>query len=334
MSKQSKNYAEVVDGVKAEWRNPAWASLGTDVAGCKTADDALVAAQLDWEVSLHPVQTVIPSVEGVTTLDIPNKYAVVRDHKTLGFQSLGSVVGKRYTPIQNTDAFDFCTDLVDSGDALFSAAGSLGGGKKVYVAMELPREIRVGGIDPVGQYLLITTTHDGTEPLVASIQSVRFACTNQISGLVRNAQQQFRFRHSASAQGRLQDARAALQVSFAYDDEFQRQADLLLNTPMSDTEFWQFVEQQFPITVRKDEPTQKAITQNENLKADLMGLWRADTQANIANTRWAAYNSIAEYADWFSPVKGNDREIRRAERVITNANENMKQATFAALVAG
>jgi hypothetical protein len=258
---------------------------------------------------------------------------MVRDHKELGLGVVG-VVGSRYKTIQNSEAFDFCTNLVDDGDALFEAAGSLGGGKKVFMAMRLPREIKIGGQDLVNQYLLVTNTHDGTEPLIATITSVRFACTNQIAGITRDAHSQFRFRHSASTMGRLQDAREALALSWEYTNEFEQLANRLLDTPMSDYEFKKFIDAQFPIKVNADEPSKKAVTVNDNMKSELVELWKSETQASIANTRWAAYNAVVEYADWFSPVKGKNPELRRAERTMINANNTMKNKTLQSLLVG
>jgi hypothetical protein len=56
-----------------------------------------------------------------------------------------------------------------------------------------------------------------------------------------------------------------------------------------------------------------------------MGLWKAPTQANIAGTKWAAYNAVAEYEDWAKPVRSKkDQDVVRAERIINGGSEVMK----------
>jgi hypothetical protein len=57
-----------------------------------------------------------------------------------------------------------------------------------------------------------------------------------------------------------------------------------------------------------------------------MGLWKAPTQMLVPNTAWAAYNAVAEYVDWFKPMRGSneDKQYLRAERNI-NKNSRLKQ---------
>jgi hypothetical protein len=63
----------------------------------------------------------------------------------------------------------------------------------------------------------------------------------------------------------------------------------------------------------------------EDVRADLMTLWRAPTQENIAGTKWAAYNAVAEYEDWAKPVRSKkDSDVVRAERIINGGAEAMK----------
>jgi len=334
MPQDTKKYVERnVDGTQSAFsdRQAPWNTLGVVTDTALTAQEAIIAAQLDWTVEKMPLQTIVPTATGVSTIEVPNKFAMVRQHEVNGVGIVG-VVGSRYTPVQNTDAFSFCTQLVDDGDALFESAGSLGNGRKVFMTMRLPREIRIGGEDLINHYLLVTTTHDGTEPMIASITGVRFACTNQITAITRNAKTQYRFRHSTSVDGRLQDARDALKLSWKYEDEFEVLANQMLDMKMSDNEYKQFVDMMFPIKVRKDEPSKRAVTMNETLKGELMGLWRADTQANIAGSRWAAYNSVVEYVDWFTPIKGANADVRRAERAIDGKGQAVKARAFKALL--
>lgn len=322
---------KLTDGKTASFsdREAAWNQLGTMTGEALTADEALVAAGLDWVVEKHPIQTVVPTGDGVSTIQVDGKFATVRNHKDSGLGVLG-VVGNRYQVLQNSEAFAFCNNLVDEGGAVFEAAGSLHGGRKVFMTMRLPQEMLIGGHDLINHYLLVTSTHDGTEPLIAAISGVRFQCTNAITATIRNARSQFRIRHSASADGRIQEAREALKLSWKYEEEFETVANLLLDTKMSDSEFVAFMDKMFQVKNIED-PSKKSVTTNENLKRDLMGLWNAETQASIANTRWAAYNAVVEYADWFAPVRGN-ADARRAERLIDGKGQSIKTRTLKALI--
>ena len=102
---------EYTDGTAAFFtaREVAWHKLGTVTDNALTAEDALKTAYLDWEVfkSELPVQTVVPAFSGqaMETIKFDDKYMTYRYHpKTQKADALG-VVGNRYTPVQNADAF-------------------------------------------------------------------------------------------------------------------------------------------------------------------------------------------------------------------------------------
>ena len=69
------------------------------------------------------------------------------------------VVTERYTPVQNREAFSFLASIFGS-EMHFETAGSLMGGRRVWVMMRLPEFIEVGG-DPIGPYSFISNSHDG-----------------------------------------------------------------------------------------------------------------------------------------------------------------------------
>src|SRR6266566_3954040 len=81
-----------------------WHRLGVHLDKPATAREAIQAAQLDFTVQLKPVKTVINRKQKI----VPNTFVTVRtDTKEI----LG-VVGSRYEPIQNKDAFAFFDALV------------------------------------------------------------------------------------------------------------------------------------------------------------------------------------------------------------------------------
>ena len=59
----------------------------------------------------------------------------------LGF----GVVGEQYVPVQNEELCELLDAVVDEGGAHFETAGSLRGGRQVFVSMKFPAGIKVGG---------------------------------------------------------------------------------------------------------------------------------------------------------------------------------------------
>jgi len=63
------------------------------------------------------------------------------------------IVGERYRIVQNEEAFQFVDQLIGSS-LHFETAGSLNGGRRVWVLATLPEHVEIGG-DPVRPYVLL-----------------------------------------------------------------------------------------------------------------------------------------------------------------------------------
>lgn len=310
-------------------RVPAWHTLGTVTDGALTAADALKAAHMDWHVykTTEPIRMTALWEDGVADVPVDGKFATYRLHPKTGEPQALGVVGRLYTPVQNVEAFDFLSLLVDEHGAVFETAGSLHGGKQVFVTMKMPKDIRVGGQDLVETYLLATNAHDGSGAFVVAVTPVRVVCQNTLRMALGNTHASMSLRHTSGVTNRVQQARETLGLTFAYMDEFEKQAEALIAQKMSDTQFADLLDK----VVKPGRETERSANNSVELKRTLMGLWRSETQANVANTRWAAYNVFTEYADWFKPVKGKDKDAARALRTMDGKADAFKNRALALL---
>ncbi len=309
-------------------RKPAWHALGTVTENALSADEALSIAHLDWQVQQYPV---FADVSG-NAVEANGKRANVRFHPKTGESSVLGIVGTRYHIVQNEQAFKFCDDVLDISDAKFETAGSLDNGRRVFMTLKMPEGIQVGGHDAVEMYLMVVNSHDGSTPLLAAVTPVRVVCANTVTAGVQAAKSVYRVAHTASATGRLNEAREALKMSYQYTGEFEQLANKLYQEPMSDKEFNKFMEKLLgkPPIVGKGEST-RTLGIYENKREQLQGLWNAPTQDTIKKTAWAAYNTVVEYVDWFSPVRGGDKDARRGERIVENTSNEIKEKALALL---
>jgi phage/plasmid-like protein (TIGR03299 family) len=321
------------DGTSAFFTNrePAWHSLGVVTPNALTAEEALKTALLDWKVikADTPVETIVPTIDGKSTSKItfPDKFMTYRYHpKTKKADALG-VVGNRYTPVQNAEAFSFLNFVADESGAVFETAGSMNNGRKVFMTMKMPEGLQIGGQDAIDLYLMAWNTHDGTSAFNLLVTPIRVVCQNTLTAAINSAKSNYALRHTPGVNGKIQAARDALKLTFKYTEEFEKLAENLISQEMTDKEFAKLVEEVFPI----DEESQRATTIAETARGTLMGLWKAPTQANIANTKWAAYNAFIEYSDWASPIRGKDVETLRAERIISGAGDRFKNKVLALL---
>lgn len=323
MARTSKaSYAEKMpDGTSAiaGTRQVAWARAGVQTDSAMTAQEALKLAQLDFTVKVSE-QNVGAVVDG-KVLTVSEKYITYREHPKLGTQALG-VVGNRYTPIQNSEAFEFLNHLVDESGAIFETAGSLGHGEKVFMALKFPDTMLAGGIDPIDNYIMAVNSHDGSSSFFVAVTPLRLHCTNTIRMTMKHAQNKIALKHTAGATAKVQQARETLKLVFKYQEEFEREIETLLSIKISDNEYKKFVETLVPEA--KDQESIRQVNSVEKVRSELMGLWKADTQQTVKNTAWSAYNAVAEYVDWFKPVRGGEsKELQRAEKSITG-NSSMK----------
>src|SRR6195952_357331 len=227
-------------------REHAWHRLGTVVPQQFDAAQAMSYAKLGgWNVRLVELQTApVLDENGVTpALAVPDRYATVRTNPVNGGTDVLGVVGPAYTVIQNEAHADLLNTLVDQSGAHFETAGSLRGGRAVFLSMKLPTTMQIGGIDPVDLYLVALNSHDGTSAFRLLVSPVRVVCANTQALAIRRAQSSFSIRHTSGAGGHVAQAREALGLTFRYTDAFQAEAEKMIDRAITDDQFTEIVGQ-------------------------------------------------------------------------------------------
>lgn len=305
-------------------RGTPWHGLGTPVEGLMTAAEALDASGLDWSVEKRNIR-----VQGGEV--IADKFATVRstDGAPLG------VVGNRYQIIQNKDAFGFADNLVDSGEAKYETAGSLWGGKRVFLSMELNHlDIVVPGDDSaVKMYLMVTNSHDGSGAADAVITPVRSVCQNTVNAAIAAAKSKFRIRHTGNIDAKLLAARDALGISFRYAEEFQKLASKLSAKSIVDEQVLEILRTAvFPID---DETASEERLAEHASQLAFENYLTSDTLTAIRGTAWGAYNGIVEFIDYGATYRGgkqNTVQDVRANSLLWGVGAGKKQAALKALL--
>jgi phage/plasmid-like protein (TIGR03299 family) len=293
----------------ASLREPAWHGLGTVFQEEVSTKKMLELAHLDkWNVRLEDVE--IPA-----GMESDKGYSfVVRDNPFIDNQKdvLG-VVGERYVPLQNEDLFDF-GDLMLDGGGRWETAGSIKGGRQVFGSLALERETILdpnGVSDKVNTYLLINTSHDGSVAIQASITPVRVVCANTLNLALsafkgnKGVKQSFKIRHTATASGKVQQAREALGLANAYMDKFDEMAKAMIETEITKAQFDQIVALAYPAP----EKDAKGSFKKHNDKIDLINsIYVGDYNNTIAGTKWGAFNALTERLDWYRSARGGTNE--------------------------
>ena len=296
---------EIINGQAsyASLRKPAYHQLGTVFQDEVTTSEMLSLANLDnWNVRLEEIP--LPDNYSMTA----ENFLVVRDHPEDKHPNVLSVVGKRYKTLQNEELFAFGDNLLDGGR--WEVAGSLKNGRIVFGALALERETVLdpnGVNDVIKNYLAISTSHDGSSAVQATVTPIRLTCMNTHTAVFRKgANQSFKLRHTQSIDGRVAQAREALGLANRYLDEFDKLAKAMIETEVTKAQFDKIVSLAYPMP----EADKKGAVKKWENKIDLLEeIYVGDTNGMIAGNAWGAYNALTERLDWFRTSRGNEESL-------------------------
>jgi phage/plasmid-like protein (TIGR03299 family) len=188
--------------------------------------EALRLAGLDWHVNLQPVYARLDdagSPHDGNTVDCEDHRAMVRDvHQRNGsiHSDVLGIVGTRYVPLQNVDAFRWFDPLVADGDCKLEAAGSVKGGRNIWILAkiaEVAAQVGRRSDDIANGYLLLSNSHDGTRAVTVAFTPIRVVCWNTLSAAHRAAdahgETSRKVRHTRSAANTLAGIRETIDLA-------------------------------------------------------------------------------------------------------------------------
>ena len=289
---------------------PAWHGLGTvfDKDAHITTAEMLDLAHLgNWDVRLEA----LPVPEGYRTTT--TSQMVVRTNPFDNGTDVLSIVGNRYNVVQNEELFAFGDNLLDGG-ADWESAGSIKDGKVVFGSLTVPKEFVIdpqGANDTTTTYLLVHTSHDGSTAVQANITPVRVVCQNTLNMALAGSKQSFKIRHTATVNGRIDEARRVLGLTFDHMDKFEVMANQLFETALTNDQFTKLVRDLYPEPV--DGSAKVAHTRWQE-KYDLLHLLynEGETNANITGTAWGALNALTERIDYYRAGRKGNEAIQAA----------------------
>lgn len=265
-------------------RTVPWHGLGTKVDEAPTSADALRLAGLDWTVEQKNIQL-------CGGAKIQNYKANVRssDGQVLG------IVGDRYKVIQNSEAFSFTDDII-GGDVRYETAGSLNGGKKIWLLAKLP-ETEIAG-DKTEPYMCFSNTHDGSGAIRVCMTPVRVVCSNTLNLALDGAKRAWSVRHTGDLQSKMHEARVCLQMANAYMGALAKEADRLANTTVTRAQLDQILKELFPV----DESSSQREKENvKKLKDEFMVCYFAPDILKFRGTAWGAVNAMSDMLSHNAP---------------------------------
>jgi len=230
---------------------PTWHGTGTVIPGGITdIEQVLKLAGLDFTVGIAPAEF-RPCADGPYRV-VPDTFHTFREDTGA---PLGTV-GKIYTPFQNIEAFRFLQDLVVNYNITWESAGALYGGTKVFISFRLPREIRIdaqGINDEILPFVVFLNSHHGKTKVITCITPWRPVCGNTERFALRDARARWGHTHTPNVHTKVYEARQELNMSMAYFDKFERDMNLLAQTPLDIDAFIATVKDVFEPPKAEDE---------------------------------------------------------------------------------
>jgi phage/plasmid-like protein (TIGR03299 family) len=304
-------------------RKPPWHHLGVVLDDYpRSIDDALDKAGLGWGVRTAPVMIERrPAWTDDFGRERPSELERAQSYKATLRSDTGDllgIVGSDYEPLNNRDAFRFLDELIGS-ELHFETAGSLWGGRRVWVLARLPEWADVGG-DQAGTYVYVANAHDGSMAVTAAVTPVRIVCANTLGYALRraegiDAERTFRLRHTGGLHTRLHEARRVMQITVDYTEQFKRLADRLALEPISERALRTRVLDR--LFAGHQEMGDRAAKNREEAKQAVMAMFlghgaAGDTRGSALGSKWCAANAIAEYADFGRRYTRRSNQVQRS----------------------
>ena len=258
-------------------REKPWHNLGVMCDEAPTSAEALRMAGLDWTVESRPVY----NAEGE---EIPGYRLNERssDKKPLG------IVSPKYRIVQNVDAFEFTDELI-GGDVRYETAGSLNGGKHVWLLARLPETKVVG--DVVEPYICFRNTHDGTGAIKVCMTPIRVVCNNTLNLALRTAQRSWSAIHVGDFAMKVKEAAETLELAGEYMSELDKFAEQMANTTLKIGKVKEIIDDVFSF---KEDASDRVKNGMLKLRADYMRCYVVDDNKKFADTAWGALNAMTD----------------------------------------
>lgn len=269
-------------------RETPWHGLGTKVLEAPTSKDALILAGLDWHVVQEPVYT------GQNEL-VQGYKANVRDsdRKVLG------VVTDRYKIVQNEEAFSFTDALLGEG-VRYETAGSLQGGKSVWLLAHLPHEYIISG-ERISPYLLFSNTHDGSGAVKVAITPIRVVCCNTLNLALQTAKRSWSMNHTGNVKDKMEEAKNTLFLADRYMEELGKEFENLRKITLSDKKVMDYIEILLPI---EDGATPQQFRNMKRLQEDMkMRYFDAPDLKDVGKNAYRFINAVSDFATHADPLR-------------------------------
>lgn len=269
-------------------REKPWHGLGTNIEEAPASKEALIAAGLNWNVRSEDIRL--------------KNGEIVKGYKANVRDTDGTVLGvvtDRYRVVQNREAFAFTDALLGEG-VQYETAGSLLGGRKVWMLARMPHEYVIGG-EQISPYLLFSNTHDGSGAIRAAITPIRVVCNNTLNLALQTARRSWSLMHKGKIQERLEEARNTLFLGEQYMNALEEEFDVLRKKELTDRQVQEYIHLLLPVEPEISERQRNNILW---LRRDLeRRYFDAPDLQETGRNAYRFINAVSDFATHAEPLR-------------------------------
>jgi phage/plasmid-like protein (TIGR03299 family) len=222
--------------------------------------------------------------------------------------------------VTNNEMYDIAEALMKgqgTGKVIFETAGSVYGGKKVWILMRFSEPLIVAGRKGTATipYFALQNFNDGKGAFRGQATEVCIVCDNTSKMADLDAQQkgtEFVFRHTANVHDRIEEAKAALAGWQDSVVAWQRLAtNLIEDYPITLAQERTFIDEFIPLpqTSLISDRVRGNVVEG---RLKLVSIFEGPTQAEVRGTAWGLVQGALEYSQWYRKAKTAESRFKRA----------------------
>lgn len=298
-------------------REPAWHGLATVVQEYPGSwDEARKLAGLDWEPVLKPAyiqsgwDELGPDLVVPSYVQTPFK-VVVRDDNGKAI----ATVGEGFGLVRNGDMGPIVEAILDQPNVKYETAGSLRGGRSVWVLARLDEPYVIpGDTSETYPYVTLLNSHDGTGACKVLATDIRVVCWNTFSAANAHGERtgrEFSFRHTGTVMSRIEEAREAITGVRRESERFRKLCEGLVKIHINGRQRELFLAEFVPTEpVMSDRRVTHVNTVREQIRSILDG----PTCAGVADTAYGLVQASVEYLDHVRRARTRETHFGRTIR--------------------
>lgn len=296
-------------------REMPWHRLAEPLPDYPTREEAQQIAH-PWEPVEAPVFRRVPTIidgEPTTTYDeLTGSKGIERSDNGEHLGVVNSTLGL----VTNTELWDIAEAVGKAdGDAVkYETAGSLDGGRKVWILLRLAEPLQIAG-DPNGAtlaYYALQNAHDGSGALRGQGINTRIVCANTSTAADAEAKRsgyEFTFRHTSKVSQRIEEAKAAVEQWRAGIAVWQTAMEHLITVPVTAAQRELFVQEFHPMPASRL-VSDRVVRNVETARQQLRDILAGETSADVSLTAYGLAQAGIEWSQHYRATKGNSEQAR------------------------